>query len=137
MIEDISKINYAKNTYNISPMEDSNMTNYSILYKDQDEKNDKVYDVEGIHDKQYYLSSNSDNQVEETKIQLPVNTVEKFQSEDEQISFSNILLIFIIIVLIIIIVNYFFKNCMNSSNNKNYNFMNSSSTSSSSELIFY
>ena len=136
MTEDISKINYAKNSYNIQPMEDSNMSNYSILYNDMNEQQDKAYDIEGIHNEQYYLSANSDNKVVETKISLPTNTVEKFQSEVEQISFSNILLIFIIIVLIIIVVNYFFSQCMTKTDDNYYKFMNNSS-SSSSELIFY
>ena len=136
MTEDVSKINYAKNTYNIKPMEDSNMSNYSILYNNN-EKQDDAYDVEGIHNEQYYLSSNSDNQVVQTKIPLPINTIEKFQSEDEKISFSNILLIFIIIVLIIIVVNYFFTQCMGDNNNNNVYKLTMDSSSSTSELIFY
>ena len=137
MTEDISKINYAKKSYNIKPMEDSNMSNYSILYNDQNEQQDNAQDIEGIHNEQYYLSANSDNRVEETKISLPTKIVEKFQSEDEQLSFSNILLIFIIIVLVIIVVNYFFTQCMTNTNDNYYKFMDGSSSSSSSELIFY
>ena len=137
LTEDISKINYAKNSYNIQPMEDSNISNYSILYNDQNEQQNNAYDIEGIHNEQYYLSTDSDNQVVETKISLPTNIIEKFQSEDEQLSFSNILLIFIIIVLVIIVVNYFFTQCMRNTNDNYYNFINgSSSSSSSSELIF-
>jgi hypothetical protein len=121
--DDVTKINYDTKSYNIQPMEDNTMSNYIISDNDSNIDDLIASDIENNTDGQYYLSINEDNKVVQTKFPLKPKFIEKFQTDDNEITFSNMLLIFIIIMLIILIVNYFFKYC-----NSNSNFLNSSSS---------
>ena len=128
--DDISKMNYENDLYNIQPMEDSELSKYSILNTKEQEQYayENGSDIESINDEQYYFTIDDNNKVLQTKMPLVPITIETFETETGTVSFNYILVIFIIIVLIIVVVNYFFKECMSDS----YNYYSSSSSSSSS-----
>ena len=132
--DDISKMNYGENSYNIKPMEDSEISKYNILNIKQQENDayENGVDVESITDEQYYFTIDNDNKVLETKMPLVPLTIENFENTNDSVSFYYILVVAVMIILIIVIINYIFKQCM--SGTSNYDFNSSSSSSSPTYL---